>query len=461
MLSARHRLLIRLFAVLLLALVAAALPAAARQPEPVTYVGEGQTVHGSWRLEATFYRTTWHPGQGIRYDIVLQLADTHLASLAAVNIRADKLCILMTAERTFDADGWLRLPSDERMSTLLTPTGLPIEGGVQGAVTTRYGYAFKSPVDVLHTLPVSRLERGDVPGTVVARVSDGTSLPDDLPPGLYRLRFDVGVMVGTRVYNLNGFTFASRAFSNEAGTITYFYSPIIRASGPHVSGREVDAETIQPRFPWLLLANYNSNGYRGVVADEDQHRFATSDRSLISDEVILPMYDDNGNRLSYSLEPQFPSDTIDAYQNIAWDWTRGELSVKVFGPDGSVVDLGTQPIVAKSGNGPTTRVSALTAWRPQKYGRHTVTAVGWIAGQDGRRYEGGGTYRFWIGKRMTLATATFQGQPYPVGASYGRDTQFNPAVPADVQVMAKLFVNSDPDNVRTLTYSGKASPAGL
>ena len=83
MLSARHRLLIRLFAVLLLALVAAALPAAARQPEPVTYVGEGQTVHGSWRLEATFYRTTWHPGQWIRYDIVLQLADTHLASLAA------------------------------------------------------------------------------------------------------------------------------------------------------------------------------------------------------------------------------------------------------------------------------------------------------------------------------------------------------------------------------------------
>ena len=33
---------------------------------------------------------------------------------------------------------------------------------------------------------------------------------------------------------------------------------------------------------------------------------------------------------------------------------------------------------------------------------------------------------------MTLATATFQGQPYPVGASYGRDIQFNPAVPADV-----------------------------
>ena len=45
---------------------------------------------------------------------------------------------------------------------------------------------------------------------------------------------------------------------------------------------------------------------------------------------------------------------------------------------------------------------------------------------------------------MTLATATFQGMPYPVGSSYGRDIQFNPAVPADVQVTATLFVDSDP-----------------
>ena len=64
-------------------------------------------------------------------------ASTHLASLAAAGIKADKLCVLVTAERTFDADGWMRLPSDEKMSTLLTPTGLAIEGGVQGAVTNR------------------------------------------------------------------------------------------------------------------------------------------------------------------------------------------------------------------------------------------------------------------------------------------------------------------------------------
>ena len=79
----------------------------------------------------------------------------------------------------------------------------------------------------------------------------------------------------------------------------------------------------------------------------------------------------------------------------------------------------------------------------------------------GQRYEGGGTYRFWIAKRLTLATATFQGMPYPVGSSYGRDIQFNPAVSADVQVTATLYVNSNASTVRSLSYSGKASAAGI
>ena len=130
----------------------------------------------------------------------------------------------------------------------------------------------------------------------------------------------------------------------------------------------------------------------------------------------------------------------------------GELSAIVVGPDGSRVDLGTAKFVAKSGNGPTTKKTSFTAWKPHMYGRYTVTATGWIDDAFGRRYRGGGTYRFWIAKRMTLATATFQGQPYPVGSTYGRDTQFNPAVPADVTVTASLYPDSSAARVRTLTY---------
>ena len=120
-------------------------------------------------------------------------------------------------------------------------------------------------------------------------------------------------MVGKSAYNFNGYTFAARVFSTEAGTITYAYSPPSAGQRPacgRARGRRRARSSRASRG--LLLANYNSNGYRGVVADEDRHRFALSNRSLIPDDVILPMYDNSGNRLSYSLEPQFPADTIDA-----------------------------------------------------------------------------------------------------------------------------------------------------
>ena len=86
---------------------------------------------------------------------------------------------------------------------------------------------------------------------------------------------------------------------------------------------------------------------------------------------------------------------------------------------------------------------------PPAYGQYTVKETGWIRDVWGNRYEGGGTYHFWIAKRMTLATATFQGMPYPVGATYGRDIAFAPAVPADVTVTATLFPNSDPAQAQT------------
>ena len=433
----------------------------AQRRQPLVFSAEGRTVHGDWSARVSMLHDQWSPGQALTITVALRLAETHLASLAAAGIRADKLCVLVTAERTFDADGWLRLASDERMSTLLTPAGLAIEGGVQGAVTRRYGYAFGTPLDVFQSISMTTLAPGDTPGTRLARFHLSATLPAQLPPGLYRLRLDFGVMAGTRTFNINGFAFASRPFSNEDGTSTYAYSPLIPANGVHVSGRVVDSSQIQPRLPWLLLAGDNSSGYRGVGPDEDATRFATSDRNLISDDVILPMFDDSGNRVSYSLEPQFPTDTIDARQNLPWDWTSGELAVRIAGPDGSIVNLGPARFVAKSGNGPTTKNSAFTAWRPQAYGRYTVTATGWIADLNGRRYQGGGTYRFWIAKRMTLATATFQGMAYPVGTTYGRDIQFNPAVPAQVQVTATLYVDSDPANTRTLSYTGTATSAGL
>ena len=429
-------------------------------PNLVSFTDKGNTSYGEWSADISATPTKWNPGTPLKVQATLKLSDTYLNAMGTKNIKVDGFAMLVTAERTFDADGVLRLASDERMSTLLTPTGLAIEGGVQGAVTKRFGYAFRTPVDELVTVPLTATQKIDTLRQVTFNVS--TKLPDDLPPGIYRLRLDYGVMVKKAYYNLNGEAFARRGFP-KGPCDTESYTPPMFASAKNVTGKMIDASTIKPRIPWVILSNYNSNGYRGVVADEDAAHFALSDRNIIHDDVILPLYDENNpkNTLAYNLEPQFPADTIDPRENISWDYTQGQLSIRVTGPDGKTIDLGTAPYVAKAGQMPTTKNAKFTQWKPQAYGQYTVKATGWTQDIWGNKYEGGGTYHFWIAKRMTLATATFQGQAYPVGNRYGRDIGFSPAVPADVVVTATLYVNSDPKNARTVVSTGKASTGGL
>jgi hypothetical protein len=381
-------------------------------------------------------------------------------ALNGLGLKLDGVCLLVTAERTFDAKGMVRLGSDERMSTLLTPTGLAIEGGVQGAVTDRFaGYTFRTPVDQFTTkaFPVAT-----IPGQRQITLTASQVLPADIPPGIYRLRLDYGVTSGKRYYSLNGETFARRPFFKTVPTESQLYSPPVRLSNVDASGNHVDADAIQPHLPWTLLANYNSNGYQGAVADEDAARFALSNRFIIPDDVILPLYAVTGKvKQSYSLEPQFPTDTIELRNNIPWDYYQGELAVQVTNPDGSMTDLGKARWAGAKGQWPTTKVGAITAWKPPVYGYYTVKLSGYLQDVWGNRYPGGGTYHFWIAERMTLATATFQGMAYPVGNRYGRDMAFNPPLPADVRVTASLFPYSDPAAAVNITYSGKANVAGV
>lgn len=430
------------------------------ETDDIRFIDIGTTEFGTWTANITSAPAKWQPGTPVNLQVTMKISDTHLANLTDKKIKTDGFIMLVTAERTFDADGIIHFPNAEKMSALFTATGLPIEGGVQGAVTKRFGYAFRTPVDELVTVPLSAAQKTADGYIVNFKVT--TKLPDDLPPGLYRLRLDYGVTANKKQFNLNATAFARRGFP-KGPCDTETYSPLIQASGKHVSGRFVDAAAIKPRIPWVLLGNYNSNGYRGAVAEEDKPNFGLSSRNLIQDDVILPLYDENNpkNKLSYNLEPQFPTDMIDIRQNTQWSFTNGNLSIQVTSPDGKTADLGTLPFVGKTGQFPSTKNTKFTQWKPQAYGEYTVKATGWIEDIYGNRYDGGGTYKFWIAKRMTLATATFQGQAYPVGSRYGRDIGFSPAVPADVEVTASLYVNSDPKNARTVSYSGKATPGGV
>ena len=359
-------------------------------------VDRGTSVYGAWSVDTDITPGHWVAGGSLTLHVTLRLADGLLSQLALSGKSPDAVVMLVTAERTFDAGGVLRLPSDERMSTLLTPTGLAIEGGVQGAVTKRFGYGFRTPVDELASRPADALLSSGTDRVAVFDVS--TRLPDDLPPGIYRLRFDFGVEVKKRLFSLNGEAFARRGFLKDPCELES-YSPPIPASGRHADGHVVDGHAVHPRISWVLLDNYNANGYHGVVADEDRRHFALSGRNIMQDDVILPRFDENNpnSPLAYTLEPRFPTDTIFDRQNIPMDPTAGELAIKVTGPDGTTTDLGKASFVGLAGAGrpPAIRVSPNGGRRPTDATRSRRRA--------GPRTSGGTV--------MTVAAPTASGSP--------------------------------------------------
>ncbi|MEL7563036.1 twin-arginine translocation signal domain-containing protein [Dehalogenimonas sp. 4OHTPN] len=423
------------------------------------FFGYGTTSAGEWDAEVAVDALSWQPGAQISLDVSLYLPNSIIQKLAP-KIIVEQVCLLVTAERAFDADGIHRFPSHERMSSYVTPTGLAVEGGVQGAVTRRFGGRYQTPLDEFLTVPLEAPPTASDERRIVFRLLP--TVPAEVPPGIYRLRLDFGVVAKGKNYSLAGLAFAQRPAASAMPAESHFYSCPFKVSGRQPDGRFIDASTIKPRLPWVILSGYGSNGYSGVVAEEDKASFALSPRNIIPDDVILPLYsDDNKTKAVYSLEPRFPTQTIEARNAIPMDHTRGEVSVKIIGPDGHTDDLGRFPFTSLSGGWPTTSNPAVTAWKPPAYGEYTVNVTGYVEDIWGNRYDGGGSYRFAIAKRMTLATATFQGAAFQVGGKYGRDLGFAPAVPADVFVAADLYPDSDPGKKKTLTFSGRASPSGI
>lgn len=437
------------------------------QPQPTPVVEEkvifskaANATLGNWSANVEYTPKTWEASAQVKMNVSISFSNELFTAFKPPLMQnVSHVSVLVTAERDFDPYGYQHTPWDEQISTLLTPAGLPIEGGGSSAVSSYNGYAQKTPVDAMFDTSIVDFTVANSSLWRSGKVSASFTLPATLPPGIYRLRFDFGFKSGTKRLSFNGETMGIRP--KDLNSISCVYSPPISASGRDVSGTWVDSSRIVRKCYWVLLWDYNSNGYRGVVAQEDQKKVAISPRNLIQDEIILPKFDVNRVALVYNLEPMFLLDKVNSQRNIPWRYTSGQWSVKITYPNGTSRNIGVAKFSAAKGYGATTKNASFTSWKPPVYGNYTVEGKGWIEDIWGNRYEGGGNYSFWIAERLTLATATFQGQAYNVGNRYGRDMAFNPPVPADVTVRASLYVNSDPDNVTTVVSTGKATSGGV
>ena len=260
-------------------------------------------------------------------------------------------------------------------------------------------------------------------------------------------------MVGTRVYNFNGYTFAARPFSTKPGTSTYFYSPIIPASGRMCRDARSTPAASRRASRGCCFPATTRTATAALSPTRIASRFATSDRSLIPDDVILPMFDDAADRRpirssrSSRRTPSTRCRTSPGTGRAASCRCRSSRARTAAWSISAPHPSSRSPATGRRRRRRRSRLEAAGVRPLHRHGDGLDCRT-----STGRRYEGGGTYRFWIAKRMTLATATFQGMPYPVGSSYGRDIQFNPAVPADVQVTATLYRQFRPDERAVATY---------
>jgi hypothetical protein len=409
-----------------------------------TFSMKANSTLGNWTGNIVYSPLSWMANAKVSLGISVNISKEVLTTFLAINKRIDNSCVLVTAERDYDSQGNQHVPWDNTVSTILTPSGLPIEGGGSAAISRYNGYTRRSPVDVMIEVPYSYFDVSNDAGWVSGSLYGSFTLPNNLPPGIYRLRLDFGFKAGSKYIDFNNATIGTRP--TYLNSISCVYSPPILASGWDANSSWVDASQIIRKPYWDLLWDYNSNGYRGVVASENQKLVAISPRSIIHDAVILPKVNVNNDNTQ---------------RNIPMNCRSGQWTVKVTLPNGTIQNLGTANFTAQRGNGVTTQNSTFTAWKPPMYGNYSIEASGWILDVWGNRYQGGGNYTFWIGNRLTVATATFQGMPYNVGNRYGRDLAFNPPVPANVTMKAQLFLNSDPNNVTTVVSSGVATMGGI
>ena len=346
--------------------------------------GAGRTAYDSfptWTFHGSILTNTFAPGDPLRVHGTVRVDSPALQGVDDLQVNAT-----LILERLSDPDGssLLRLET-LAVSTLLTPTGLPIE---------RKG----------HTPGFSRYQEFSLVKTVStqaeAKLDLTLSLPSDLPAGYYHPSL--------------AFEFPDMPFENPPKHLKRQESldsvdlPIVKVGNP-----------APPRLDWVFLLDTLSNGSRGVVAEEDANRFGIAQRILTSSEtLVIPRLDvASGQPLTYRLEPFAPTVSLvntsfgglPLLPRIPFRFPSGNLTVRIHHPDGTEAVLGPAPFVQSrlkslaseegipldSGGGHITDAYQLTTLDPRfevaftQDGLHVITVEGTIDDIWGNTWTGG------------------------------------------------------------------------
>jgi hypothetical protein len=408
-------------------------------------------------IRGSLTQNDWQPGGTISAEgtLVFYSADlTESTDLSAIRMTGPVML-----EKIINSTGQqLQEPNQSFMSSILTPTGFPIE---------RYGWG-----SFVGNWTASRPRRVAA-GRVEFDWALTSRLPNDLATGIYRLQLALWNIAGpsTAGYHLNIFPSPEGVEGNLGAAL-----PVVRVGQPAAN-----------RLIWALGLNDFSNGSRGAIAAEDRDRFRfASHVKTNTEQFIVPMRDARtGKTISYRLEPFLPvvghsKGRIGAIPQIPFKFPSGNLNVTVIRPDGVREDLGSAPFLQDMSRTPTTPGGSPISAASQhvtdlyelttldrrfeytftQYGSYRVIMRGTIEDIYGTKFEGGGTYEVTIARTLSIDTGAVPGTPFEVGDVYSPVVHVLPGIPAHVDIAFRLLPNSDPEKAIVRHIRGRANRFG-
>jgi hypothetical protein len=359
--------------------------------------------------------------------------------------------------RLYNAAGQPRLMANQFFSTILTPSGLPVEhwGG--------------PPLDADALVSSALIETA--PNVFSAPFTFTRMVSPALDDGTYAFSLST---FGT---GLTGSLGGARREVNPFLTNHELYLPPFTVGSP-----------ASPHLSWGLLTDvFTADGSRGTVAAEDAAGFEITGRIATQAKTfIVPRVSKkDGQPLVYRLEPYLPmvSQGERRLANVpthAFAFPSGSLTATITRPDAQVVQLGPEPfrgaaartpassqgLLLDNGGGHLGDVFQLITgsgtfdYQFPLYGEYTIVLDGSVDDVYGNSYSGGGTYTVFVAEPLDIEPAVLPMTPLEVGNSIDPGVTVLPGVPADVTVTATLLVNSDPGQAVMLSAEGTANRFG-
>ncbi|HEY5610293.1 MAG TPA: carboxypeptidase-like regulatory domain-containing protein, partial [Thermoanaerobaculia bacterium] len=346
------------------------------------------------------------------------------------------------------SDGSSALPNGNFASTVMLPTGIPLEHGWDPGTPTGLG---GGRFELTRTAP----DRAE------AAIELSITIPSKLAAGYYRPSLFIPLDGGTNPVppeNPPRPLMVSDRIGGKRPNVAFL--PIIRIGDPS-----------PPQLVWTLLSDDLSNGSRGSLALEDRERFGLASRILVNSETfVVPRLDElSGKPIQYRLEPFAPTISLGdravspSAPRLSFRFPSGNLKVTITKPDGSTETIGPAPFVQsrqstpvnrngdllEPGSGTLSDVYQLSTMDPRflvsftQDGLHRITFEGSILDIWGNEWSGRGTYDVVVARLLSLDTATIPGTPFEVGDSLTPSVVIAPSVPADVEMRVQWFPDSD------------------